>query len=118
MSVIGQIFDIGFAVQTPDMGNFRDIGIKVRYIGTEILPVSFLQAGITGLGDTSGWFLSGQFKRFIQTRYYLNLELSSVSRPFLYIVMFIQLDCKMVFGEKQENKAAINPMAGTWGVIY
>ena len=118
MSVIGQIFDIGFAVQTLDMGNFRDIGIKVRYIGTEILPVSFLQAGITGLGDTSGWFLSGQFKRFIQTRYYLNLELSSVSRPFLYIVMFIQLDCKMVFGEKQENKAAINPMAGTWGVIY
>ena len=28
-----------------------------------------------GSGDTSGWFLSGQFKRFIQTRYYLNLEL-------------------------------------------
>ena len=57
-------------------------------------------------------------KKQKKTRYYLNLELSSVSRPFLYIVMFIQLDCKMVFGEKQENKVAINPMAGTWGVIY
>ena len=44
MSVIGQIFDIGFAVQTLDMGNFRDIGIKVRYIGTEILPVFFKPA--------------------------------------------------------------------------
>lgn len=57
-------------------------------------------------------------KKQKKTRYYLNLELSSASRPFLYIVMFIQLDCGMVFGEKQENNAAINPSAGTFGVIY
>ena len=70
-----------------------------------------------GSGDMSGWFLSGQFKRFIQTRYYLNLELSSVSRPFLYIVMFIQLDCETVSGIKMEINAAITSMAGTWGPI-
>ena len=70
-----------------------------------------------GSGDMSGWFVSGQFKRFIRTRYYLNLELSLVSRPFLYIVMFIQLDCETLSGIKMEINAAITSMAGTWGPI-
>ena len=46
------------------------------------------------------------------------MEPSSVSRPFLYIVMFIQLDCETVSGIEMENNAAINPVAGTLGVIY
>lgn len=46
------------------------------------------------------------------------IELSSVPRPFLYIVMFIQLDCETVSGIEMENNAAINPVAGTFGVIY
>ena len=46
------------------------------------------------------------------------MGLSSVPRPFLYIVMFIQLDCETVSGIEMENNAAINPVAGTFGVIY
>ena len=46
------------------------------------------------------------------------MGLSSVPRSFLYIVMFIQLDCETVSGIEMENNAVINPVAGTFGVIY